>query len=177
MLRAILKLRTRAQLTSRLSAHRRHLPEVHPLEGRCLLSVTGLTAEASPTILVHPSAMNQPHGLRDQRIVPVTIAGVVANSRSQLPTIEFQVIDPYGRHQPSGTITPGQLIAPGTHLYFTRIGLELSRNLASLQDRHYTIVVTARDQDNALTATAFVTVPRTRLQPGALTHRLLFRVR
>jgi hypothetical protein len=148
--------------------------EVQALEGRSLLSVTGLTAEASPAILLHPTPRDQPHGVVNQRLVPVTIEGMVSTSGPTPPAVSYQVVDEYGRDQPHGTIA-AQPTGLGAYLYTTRIGLQLRRNRLDPDGRQYTIFVTASDPTNALTASAVVTVPHSRFLPGAVAQSWLVR--
>ncbi|HEV3167295.1 MAG TPA: hypothetical protein VGZ22_25020 [Isosphaeraceae bacterium] len=148
---------------------RRFRPNLDQLEARWLQTVTGLAAEASPTILVHPPQRNQPRGVANERVVPVTIEGQVATNGSSPPTIRFQVVDEYSLDQPQGVI-PVQSIGRGSYLYTTRIGLVLSRRRNDLDGRQYTILVTASDANSAQGASIVVTVPHTRLQLGIIAH-------
>jgi hypothetical protein len=145
--------------------------EVAPLEGRVLATVTGLTAQASPTILWHPSAREQPKQVQNQTIVPVTIAGQLNDTAGPAPAIAFHVIDEYGVDQPSGFVVP-QALGGGLFLYSTRVGLQLSRHANDLNGRQYTIVVTASDGASSQTASAVVTVPHMRFNFGPSALRI-----
>lgn len=145
--------------------------QVAQLEGRMLMTISGFTAEASPTILWHPSAREQPKQLQNQRIVPVTIAGQLNESTSAVPAVAFRVIDEYGVDQPRGFIAP-QALGGGLFLYSTRIGLQLSRHANDPDGRQYTIIVTASDATSTSTASAVVTVPHLRFNFSPSSLRL-----
>jgi hypothetical protein len=152
------------------------LPDGAPLERRTLLSITSVTLDISPNILTHVFPRDQPGHLAERSVVPVTIAGYVAESGTSTPTVHFQVIDSYGLDEPSGTIKvqPAitvQPLVPGSSQFFytTRFGLSI-RRFPKNPNREYTIVATAQDAQNALSATTTAPVSPTRSLPPNRLH-------
>ena len=127
------------------------------MESRTFLSVSGLSLSASPAILRPPSPANQPHAVTVQHVLPVTLAGEVTDLKG-VPSLRYQVVDSFGRYQPSGSITV-QPIGNGRAFYFTRIGLSDVRDPHTPGGRRYTVIVTAQDGDGSRQASAVVTVP------------------
>jgi hypothetical protein len=147
-------------------------PEVvDVLEPRALCTLVGLTAHASPMILTQIDPQNQPHPVQVSVIRPVTFAGTVSVVSkvppTVPPTISFQVVDEYGKDQPSGTI-PAQIYPASVSnqfpFFFTkRIGLNRFRRHGDLDGRQYTIVITAKDAQTTLTTSIPLTTPPPRL--------------
>ena len=117
----------------------------------------GLSLSVSPVILRPPSPANQPHAVAVRHLLPVTLAGEVTYLQG-VPTLNYKVVDPYGRDQPSGSIT-AHPIANGRAFYFARFGLSDLRESQTQRGRHYTVIVSARDGDGSSQASAVVTVP------------------
>jgi hypothetical protein len=138
------------------------------LERRVLQTVVALTGNASPMILQPIDPMNQPHAVRVARTRPVTISGSVTENQAVLPSVRFQVVDEYGRDQPSGTLVlqpatiPPAPPQPGSYFYSARIGLNLARRPGDRDGRQYTIFVTALDPESTLTITFPAMTPRHR---------------
>src|SRR4051812_14463573 len=72
------------------------------LERRALQSIVSLSADASPMVLTRIDPMNQPRGVRESHIRPVTLAGYASVDNGVVPSLSFRVVDEYGRDQPSG---------------------------------------------------------------------------
>jgi hypothetical protein len=141
------------------------LAECEGLEQRSLLSITSVTVDISQNILTHFFPRNQPGHLAERSVIPVTIAGNVQESGQSTPTAHFQVIDSYGLDQPSGTLSlQPTTVVPGQFFYSARFGLSI-RRLPRNPNREYTIVVTAQDGQNALSATTVAIVSPTRSLP------------
>jgi hypothetical protein len=140
-------------------------PEVvDALESRALCtSMVSLTANASPMILTQIDPQNQPHAVQVSVIRPVTFSGILSGAGSMLPTIRFQVLDEYGKDQPSGTIPaqvyPLSLTGQVQFFFSKRIGLNRSRRHGDLDGRQYTIVITANDQQGTQTTMIHLTTP------------------
>jgi hypothetical protein len=134
---------------------------VEGLERRGLLSIVGLTANASPMILRQINPMNQPHAVQVARIRPVTLAGYVAEDSNVVPTVSFRVVDEYGRDQPSGVLPP-QPAKPGVFFFSTRIGLDRTHRPGDRDGRQYTVFVTAQDPQGTRTIAIAVTTPHVR---------------
>jgi hypothetical protein len=123
-----------------------------------LLSITSLTFEVSPVFLKHVFPRDQPGHLAQRTIVPVTLFATVSNDAAGPPTLLYQVIDSFGKVQPSGAI-PTTPVAPGQFIATTRIGLSIQRSKNDPQQvRQYTIVLTATDVHNSQTASAVALV-------------------
>ncbi len=149
----------------------RAIPEIAPLEGRAPLTILGLSAQASPALIRPINPMNQHQGLITLTAIrPITLSGYVAESGTATPSVTFRVVDQFGRHQPSGTLTP-QLVSavdPATNLpippakfFFNgRIGLSLAHPPGG--SRQYTLIVTANDGDGAETVSTTLVVPPAR---------------
>jgi hypothetical protein len=140
-------------------------PEVVALERRGLQSVVALAANASPMLLTPINGMNQPHAVVVSRFRPVTLAGTVTVNDANVPTVSFQVIDEYGKHQPSGTFQVQVFnppAFPGRFFFTNRIGLNLTRRPGDHDGRQYQVMITAQDQQSTQT----IVIPVTTLPRG-----------
>ena len=125
------------------------MPELGQLEGRALLSVSGVSIATNPAYLWPPNG----------RSVPVTVSGqVIDNDANAHPTANFRVIDEYGAVQPSGSVTLHQ-DGGGVYSYAFTTDLQASRTGRDKDGRQYTIQVIAQDTSNSLSNQAVVTVP------------------
>ncbi len=138
---------------------RRIEPMLEPIEPRLVLSVTGLTASVSPTILRPIDPSNQPRAVSKQHLLRVTVAADVAvDPGDGTPTVSYRVIDQYGRDQPSGHLAL-QAISGGLEDFAAQFGLSDLRDPATPGGRHYTVIVTAHDGTSVRQSEAVVTVP------------------
>jgi hypothetical protein len=123
-----------------------------------LRSVLGLSASASPVILRRINPLDQPHAVQITTVHPVSLAGYVVDNLNVTPTVTYQVIDEYGKVEPSGT-PPLQPVKPGVFFYNARFGLSMVTRPGDADGRQYTIIVTARDPQNTQTTSVSLTVP------------------
>jgi hypothetical protein len=106
------------------------------------------------TVSATPTALWPPNG----RMVPVTISGTIKDTKSGVnaSTATYAVFDEYGLIQPSGRITT--LDMNGNYAFTIR--LQASRNGNDQDGRHYTIIVSAQDNEgNQGSNSTVVTVP------------------
>jgi hypothetical protein len=92
------------------------------------------------------------------KLVPVTVSGKITDATSGVDpgSARFEVVDSYGKVQPTGAVT-----LRGDGSYSFTVNLEASRLGTDLAGRTYTITVSAKDQGgNPGSASATVTVPR-----------------
>jgi hypothetical protein len=141
---------------ARPTDRRRCRPEVAPLEERRLLFVTGITAVATPNVLVPPNG----------RYVPVTVTGTILDSHDKAPQSFFKVTDEYRRDEPFAPLTL-QRTAQYTFRYRVTFFLQAQRSTQVPDGRHYDILIAAGDQDGGNGKTIPVLVPRDASQ---LTH-------
>jgi probable HAF family extracellular repeat protein len=120
--------------------------------------VTPVKEDMSPpvvTVSANPTTLWPPNG----QLIAVTVSGTITDeaggSGVQAGSAAYRVLDEYGQVQPSGSVTLGM-----NGRYTFTVALQASRRGNDQDGRHYTIVVSARDnagnQDRAL---ATVTVP------------------
>jgi hypothetical protein len=109
------------------------------------LTTPVVTASASPTTLWPPN----------HKLVGVTVTGTVTDASGGVPgMVHYQVLDEYGRVQPSGNAP----VVGGNYSF--GVNLQASRTGQDKDGRLYTIVVTAVDEaGNTGSARTFVVVP------------------
>jgi hypothetical protein len=137
---------------------RRTIPSAEAIERRLVLSVTGLTASASPAILRPINPNNQPHAVTLQHILRVTVAGQVSVDQGT-PALSYQVVDQYGRFQPSGQVMSLVPAGPGEYFYTVQFGLSILRDPHIPGGRNYAVIIKAQDGSSVRFAVAGVTVP------------------
>ncbi len=110
------------------------------------MTVPTVTAVANPSSLFPPN----------HKFLPITVSGHVTDTSGGVPTtVNYQVVDEYGKVQPSGTAA---VDANGNYSFV--VPLQSSRLGQDKDGRLYTITVTTTDQaGNVGSATTFVTVP------------------
>lgn len=112
------------------------------------VTVSDTTAPASVTASVSPLILWPPNGA----IVPVTVSGTASDAGSGVGTIEWRVIDEYGRYQPSGS-----LAVSGNGPFGFQVPLLADRRGNDKDGRHYRIEVAVVDRvGNRLVAAPLV---------------------
>jgi hypothetical protein len=134
-----------------------HATELAQLGFPASVVVVGQAEDVTPpviTVSATPKTLWPPNG----RMVPVTISGTITDAGSGVnaSTATYTVIDEYGLIQPSGHFT----ILDANGNYAFTIQLQASRNGNDQDGRHYTIIVSAQDNEgNQGSKSAVVTVP------------------
>lgn len=143
--------KTRRIATDIARRQRKRIPEVVPLEGRAMLSLTVTALQVTPSVLWPPNG----------RYVPVTVTGkllqfeiVTVNDKSKVVVgslpgkkrANFNVTDEYRRFEPQG---PVRLVDNGGGKYSFAFTLKLpaSRNTEFSAGRRYYITFGAMDHD------------------------------
>ena len=130
----------------------------NPDGNREVFLATCLEEDTTPpviTVSANHAMLWPPNG----RLVPVTVSGTMTDepggSGVNASSAGYMILDEYGQIQPRGSITLG---ANGR--YTVTVSLEASRRGNDRDGRHYTIIVSAKDNlGNPVAASTIVTVP------------------